>query len=426
MRGDLTGERLADYFREGIDPVDVTALHTLHQARHQLQAMQALFAGTEAALLVRLLVLREVGTRGEQPYWAPAELRGQFPYLDSAKLDNIILHLRSRGLLAWDDETQRYSLSPLGRMVIAALSVLLRFSDEGSELGYLVSQLAASRAVGRVSQAELQHLLSRLTEHKDEFERAILSGSEARIRDARRRFESAIRWVERGSEVMQTISQDPLDGPAHRVAQSIGRAQSELLRMSGAFQRALNKLESQKVHLGATGLSSSDINTWLRTVSVYDLAGLAAGTASAGPQFAFALGDLVLDVAEYELIDKERPERLDVPLPPPADAPVADGLELEPPDWREVDRWRDQLRIAPDGLPLDQAVPLRDYELSGYRLSLLALLGDRESAALDGPVAELARLDRRPEWAAGIATVAREGVAEMSSGRLRMEKADGT
>jgi hypothetical protein len=190
------------------------------------------------------------------------------------------------------------------------------------------------------------------------------------------------------------IESADLDGPAHRVAQRIGQVQSELLRMSGSFQRALSQLEGQRVHLGATGLSSSDVAAWLCGQSVAQLGRLIEGAVAPGPQFAFALGDIALDVAEFELVDKVRPERLDVPMPAWLAAPAGEAIELEPPDYAELEHWRDSLRTAPDGWPLSESLPLRDYELYSYRLSLLSLLGDSESSAVEGPVADLARLDR--------------------------------
>ena len=56
-------------------------------------------------------------------------------------------------------------------------------------------------------------------------------------------------------------------------------------------------------------------------------------------------------------------------------------MELDPPDYAELEHWRDALRVAPDGWALSEAVPLRDYELSSYRLSLLALIGDQFAEA---------------------------------------------
>lgn len=419
MRNDSIDERLADWFVPGIDPADLAPLHLLQGQRATVQALIALFTGTEAAVLIRLLVLRELSARQGEPFLSAPELRAQFPYLDSAKLENLLGRLRVHGLLAWDADTSRYHVSPLGRMLMTALGALFKFEDEGADLGYLASQLAASGAIGDVSAIELQHLLARLLELKDAFERAIVSGSETRIRDAAQRLDSIWEWVDRGSEILRRITESvTLDGPAHRVAQRIGQVQSELLRMGGAFQRALNQLESQKVHLGASGLSSTDVNSWLRRQSASQLAALVSEAVAPIPDLAFALGDIALDVAEFELIDKLRPERIDVPLPAAQPAPATAGVELNPPDYSQLMDWRDQLRTAVDGLPLADAVPLRDYELSSYRLSLLALLGDRESAAIEGPVADLARIERRLQWSGKVQAVGHDGVAEMSEGQL--------
>lgn len=122
---DLPDDRLADYFRTGIEPSDVPALFPLQRARSAINSLITVFNGTEAAVLARLLVLREAGGRGDAPFWTASELRDRLAFLDEAKLENIIIRLRVNGLLAWDPETARYSVSPLGRMTIAALSVLL-------------------------------------------------------------------------------------------------------------------------------------------------------------------------------------------------------------------------------------------------------------------------------------------------------------
>ncbi|MDB6105651.1 MAG: hypothetical protein JWO52_5650 [Gammaproteobacteria bacterium] len=416
---DLPDDRLADYFRTGIEPSDVPALFPLQRARSAINSLITVFNGTEAAVLARLLVLREAGGRGDAPFWTASELRDRLAFLDEAKLENIIIRLRVNGLLAWDPETARYSVSPLGRMTIAALSVLLKFDADGGELGYVTAQLAASGAVGVVSSEELQHLLSRLNELKDEFERAIVSGSERRILEAERRLKSALQWVDKGTEVLRLITQDrDLDAGAHRAAQHIGQVQSSLLRMSGAFQRALNKIESQRVHLGASGLSTSDVIRWLRGLESAELAQLTNGIVDCIPGLSLVLGDIALDIAEFELIERERPERLEVPLPPATDAPNAEHTSEEVEDLAFLASWLDELRVAPDSLPLEQAVPARDYTLSSYRLSLLALIGNADSQSLDGPAAEIARLPRSIEWTGAAVSVGNFGVARMSEGRL--------
>lgn len=412
-------DRLQDFFRPGVDPADVVALYPLQQARESLLALMTLFHGTEAAVTIRLLVLREVAARGENPLWLPSELRDRFAYLDAAKLETVLIRLREHGLLLWESEAAAYRLSPVGRMVTASLTTLLKFSDEGAELGYITGQLAAGAAVGRVGAEELQHLLSRLMELREEFERAVLSRSERRIRQAEHRLESVWTWVEKSTEVLSAITEHLDDPQALTVARRIGQVQSGLLSMSSVFQRELNKLEGQRVHLGNTGLSTADIVAWLREQPRQRLLDLLSdGAIGAVPHLSFLLGDIALDVAEWELIDKTRPEKHDVALPPAADSPVAGDLPQED-DTPFLGEWIDQLRTAPDGIAVEDAVPWADYERSSYRFSLLALLGDPESEAVTGPTADLARLPLR--WLPdeeGSARVERHGVRDMSAGRL--------
>ena len=185
------------------------------------------------------------------------------------KLETVVQRLKEHELLTWDNETQRYRVSPLGRKALAAVSTLLEFEhDDDDGLGYITAQLAAGQAVGRVSADELAHLLSRLSELKEDFDRAVLSGSEHRIRRAAQRLDSVWTWVEKGTEVVSAITDsEDLDSSTHRLAQAVGRAQSALLRQAGIFQRELNKIDQHRVHLGRTGLSSSDLVGWLRSLT---------------------------------------------------------------------------------------------------------------------------------------------------------------
>ncbi len=63
IHDDSTDDRLADYFRRGIEPSDVPALFSLQRARGAINSLITIFNGTEAAVMARLLVLREAGAR---------------------------------------------------------------------------------------------------------------------------------------------------------------------------------------------------------------------------------------------------------------------------------------------------------------------------------------------------------------------------
>ena len=80
-------------------------------------------------------------------------------------------------------------------------------------------------------------MLGRLSELDGEFNRAIVSGSESRIKSAEKKLDSVWNWVEKGTEIMKVVTGNvDLDRNAHRLAQQIGRRQSKLLSMASRFQ----------------------------------------------------------------------------------------------------------------------------------------------------------------------------------------------
>jgi len=139
---------LQDYLRDGIVAADLPDLHPLLTARELLRAFSTLFHGGEESVLVRLLVLRTIGARGEAPDWSPHELREHFAYLESTKFGTVLDRLRDNGLLLWDGGSQRYRISPVGRQALSAIGLLLQFNQEGDELAYVTAQLAAGRRPG--------------------------------------------------------------------------------------------------------------------------------------------------------------------------------------------------------------------------------------------------------------------------------------
>ena len=369
--------------------------------------------------MVRLLVLRTLGARGEAPDWSPQELREHFAYLEPVKFGTVLDRLRDNGLLLWDAQALRYRISPVGRQALSALGLLLQFNGEGEELAYVTAQLAAGQSAGRIGAADLQHLLSRLNELREDFDQAVLSGSEHRIRHAADTLQSVWRWVEKGTELIRAIAADgELDSATHRVAQQIGRAQSALLRQAAVFQRALGQLDSHRVHLGASGLSSSDVNRYLRALDADALAALADGVLTPAPQAAFVLAAIAVDVAEYELVERQRADPDDASLPPARVAPQDLQAPAASQDYRAAGDWLAQLSALEAEAPLADWVPQEGFAISAYRLSLLGLIGDPGSGQRSGVGAELARLPLRWRVGTGLDAVGRAGVHSMSRGVL--------
>ena len=160
-------------FVEGIEPAGVPQYVPLCAARPLIGAMIALFRGGDDEVMVRLMVLREIGLRADAPEWSPRELNSHFSFVQQAKLNTVLHRLREHELLLWDGERHVYRLSSAGRMVLSALSSLLSFGDEqDGELGFLTAQIAAGSSVGKLSPANLSPLLARLGALEDRDRRA--------------------------------------------------------------------------------------------------------------------------------------------------------------------------------------------------------------------------------------------------------------
>ncbi|HMW53484.1 MAG TPA: hypothetical protein PLD90_09095 [Rhodocyclaceae bacterium] len=416
--------RLEELLAPGVVADDVPELDTLLRARPLLAAFSTLFHGSEAEVLARLLVLREIGRDAQTTHWTPERLRQRFTYLDPVKLETVLRRLRGNGLLDIGDDN-RYTLSDLGRNAVAAVDMLVGFSaGDDLELGFLTAQLAGLQAVGSVTPEALGHLLGKLNDLAWHFEDAIASGSEFRIADARRRLSANTRWIEKGTEVLRTLLADPeLPFDLARLAQPIGLAQSRLARIDAAFQRAVNKIEAQRVTLGGSGISSSDVAAWLRGRDARALAALARNALAAAPDLTLlAGGHELLDRAELALSEDARRMEADTALPPPEEAPRRDAPEQE--DLRLLEHFSRRLaRLAEPGQApetLARAVAGGGFPAASYRLSLLALLadgGDSDTASpADGPIGDFMRLPVDIRFELATEPVNEDEIATMSAG----------
>lgn len=410
---------LSDFLAPGVAADDVPELAPLVRARPILDAFITLFRGSEAEVLLRLLVLREIGQDADTPRFSPEALRARFTYVDAVKLETVLKRLRDNALLAFGDDGH-YHLSDLGRNAVAALAMLLRFADEeDAELGFLTAQLAGLQAVGSVTPEALGHLLSKLNDLTWHFEEAIASGSEFAIVSARRRLSANERWLARGTEILTGLLADPdVAFDIARIAQRIGLAQSRLARADAAFQRALNKIEAQRVTLGASGISSSDVAAWLRGLDAGRLAGFAAEAVFAVPELALlAGGHELLDRAEIVLSDDARAHEADTALPPPDAAPVDAAPEQE--DLALLEHFARRLDNLPAATPLHAIVAGGGFAPASYRLSLLALLADGDDCGpADGPVGAFIRLPLDVLFGDARVPVGEDEIATISEGHV--------
>lgn len=394
---------LQAHFQPHIAADEIEQVYHLKRAQPLLQVFTALFHGGFEGVLVRLLVLRELAADTAVSSFTRSDINTRLAYLLPESLETVLMRLRSNQLLAWDAQQAVYRVTPMARNVLSAIESLLglgRSADE-AEMGFLLSQVAGAQAVGGVTVEQLQHLLGRLVELTEEFRDAIASGSEFRLRESQAKWHMACDWVEKGSQILRAITSDEnADAATHKAAQAIGRAQSALLNMQGMFSRALNQIERQRVHLGQSGLSTTDIKRWL--LEHEDLALLAEGAIDQPVVPLFITPAEMIDVAETELL-AERTAGLRLGLPTGEDAPTT--INDAPAMQKELDDWLARLsdfaalgnfpsvaEEAPKAVQVHESLLPASFAVASYRASLLPLLGDAAEASLQGATAELARL----------------------------------
>ena len=397
-------DTLQAHFQPAVAADDIEQVFHLKRAQPLLQVFTALFHGGFDGVLVRLLVLRELAADPATAAFTRADINIKLAYLLPESLETVLARLRSNQLLAWDAQQAVYRVTPMARKVLSAIDALLGLgqTEDEAEMGFLLSQVAGAQAVGGVSALQLQHLLGRLVELTEEFSDAIASGSEFRLRSAQAKWNLACDWVEKGSQIILAITADDnFDSATHRAAQAIGRAQSTLLNMQGMFSRALNQIERQRVHLGQSGLSTTDIKRWLLLHE--DLAQLADGAILQPVMPLFATPAEMIDVAETELLSGRSAGVAAAGLPPGQDA-VSTPNDV-PAMQQELDNWLARLSDfanlgnfpsfgadGPKTIPVQEALLPASFALASYRASLLPLLGDAAEASLQGATAALARL----------------------------------
>ena len=402
--GQDDADSLQAHFHAGISADEIEQVFHLKRAQPTLQAFTALFHGGADGVLVRLLVLRELAADTASAAFSRADINQKLAYLLPESLETVLTRLRTHGLLAWDAQAAVYRITPMARNVLSALDTLLSMgqADDEAEMGFLLSQVAGAQAVGGVTVEQLKHLLGRLVDLTEEFRDAIASGSEFRLRTSQAKWHMACDWVEKGSQILRAITADErADAATHKAAQAIGRAQSALLNMQGMFSRALNQIERQRVHLGQSGLSTTDVKRWL--LAHPDLSRLAEGAIDRPLMPLFVTPAEMIDVAETELLAERNAAVGLAGLPVGQDAPLT--VNDAPPIQAELDDWLARLsdfanlgnfpsfsEDGPKTVPIQDSLLPASFAVASYRASLLPLLGDAAEASLQGATAQLARL----------------------------------
>jgi hypothetical protein len=445
------------FFREPELAQQAPLAWSLTQRQPLIDAVRGLLGGPQALARLRLWCFMELASQ-PQGRLQREDIQQLFHVLKPEALETALRRLRELGLLVWDAGSQDYRLSPLAQQVQGLLAPLTRSSEpDDEEMAVLLAQVAGAQALGLADPSQLRHLHAQLTRLHDEFAEAITSGSEARLRAAAPRFERALALVARAGEALTALirgdargqglagdkagdgavdedAQALADARLEREARALGQAQAKLLTMASQFTRALQQADRQRVTLGSTGVTSSDVRAWLQEQ-----------LRQHGPAFSRLLEDALassvrpvfvsphdlLDVAEAEF-ERDRPDP-DRPqgLPPPVAAQPGSMETLRMPvelddfiqklaSWNEAARPHD-VREAVLGDPPEAG---GRYAQAAYRMQLLPLLGDAQARTLQGQTGDFARSPWRVALSPQLRALSeQEGgpVATLSEGQLYPE-----
>lgn len=407
----------SSFLLPGFEPGDIPRLQALLDARPLLEAFIGIFRGSTDEVIVRILVLSALASRGEAPRWTPSELDAALGFIDPIALETARTRLSKYGLIVYDSAEGTYGVGDHAFIVLAAWSSAMQFADERfGEFGFMNAQIVGGAETLGVPEDLLRFALARTNTLHHELERAIITGSVTAIQEARAKINDAFTWGQQGVEILDKIAPDPNIRAERRIAaRRLADAQSRMLGLAPRLDRTLHALETQRVRLGDSGLDSADLKAWLRLSSPDTLVRLIELTGIPTRAPGFLLSDVAVDAAE-EIIHSDRPEDFSLPEP-------SDPIEVPPPEIAFDKECLDRLFLVLDTvdtpLPLASVLDHKTFDEASYHFSLLPLLGGQGDLSDHDPAARLATYSLALHIESGLTDVANGEVASVSSGDVR-------
>ncbi|WP_228768080.1 hypothetical protein [Limnohabitans sp. DM1] len=427
----------ADYFRDPDAVADSPLAYQIENNAALVEALRSLFQGPGGLVRLRVWVLLTLVQQGSA-YLSREVLDQLFYAVRPEALDSVVKRLREAALLSWDETQRHYGLTALAQQVATMLAPLTQQSED--ELSGLLGQVVGADRLGTLDGAQVQMLQAQLGRLHHEFADAIASGSEFRLREARKRYDRASRLIDKASDTITAIIGNARGQlRMEQAARGLGQAQSRLLAMASQFNRALQQVDRQRVTLGTTGITSTDVKLWLQTQAGLESLMEAAIAQPVG--LSVLSPHDMLDVTEAEF-ERDRPKaQLAEALPTAQAAPVGDLTAVALP--QELGALSDLLAQwgvlagAEPGAQGSDAAPVHWYDISqavlhpldgedharyaqvAYKTQLMPLLGDAQAQDLPGPTGQLARQPWRVQWQTEVQALDHPAVSHLSAGLLR-------
>ena len=388
--GELPVEALGELLAEGYEAQDVPALVTAQAGLSYFALLRDLVRLGEADFAVRLAVLSELAG-SDRTRWDPDALARHFVWLNPEARTAVFKSLRKGGWLELLEGLLR--LTDRGEALYAVISRVVGITPQEGDLALGVLNVELSRDLGHEQAPALRHLHHNLRRIVDSAEESVRSHSEVRVIEAQARIERNLAWARRARSSMESLNLE--DDSAYRLAQQVGQALSELHQWQAVLQRASGDLQAKRIQLGRTGLSLTDVTSFLMRCDTEQLADFGLPLVSLPVSPLFVILDNALSEAEFEFVQGEdRSERTFAVGW--TDGPAEDSPPGEPelPEFLALDRFVADIKaLATKGgaAKLSALVPRRSWAESAYRLSLLALgeTAGEVNPADDGPTPDV-------------------------------------
>lgn len=401
----------------GIEVGDVPRLEALLNAKHLLRAFMGIFRGTHEEVVVRILVLATLASRGEAPRWTPAEVDSALGYIEPVSLETARTRLSKYGLILYDAADGTYAVSDVAFLVLAAWAQVMQFVDTRfGEFALMNAQILGGSETLGVSEDILRFALARTNTLHHDIEHAIVTGSRSAIQDALTRVKDVFQWGEQGVELLERIVPDEtVDSERRAAARRLAHAQGQMLGLAPRLDRTLHALDAQRLRLGESGLDTADVEAWLRMSTVSSLVDIVELAGVPLHFSAFIHPTIAIDTAE-ELLESDGKE--EVPLPPPQEP-----VELEMREWSTDTVDLDTFCVFLDGVdePVLLTALVNDlrFDEASYRFSLLPMLGAEGDFANDDVAKRLSAYPLTIELTSESAEVPSGEVASISAGTIQ-------
>ena len=426
---------LASYFRDPDFASESLLAWRIEQQAGLIDALRGLFHGPAGLVRLRLWMFMALLGQNETSL-SRDQLGEMFNAVRPEALETVLKRFRDSNLLLWDETQRRYSLTPLAQQLSHILGALNTDPQADDDLAGLLGQVLGANQLGTLDAGQVQMLQAQLGRLHGEFADAIASGSEFRLREARKRYDRAARLIDKASAAITTLISNAHGHLAlEKAARALGQAQSRLLAMASQFNRALQQVDRQRVTLGTTGITNTDVKLWLQTLAAPQI--LLQGAIAQPLAPAMLLQHELLDVTEAEF-ERDRPQALQPDaLPASQAAPVGDLTAVAlPAELADLST----LLALWDQAPEDAASPSHTthdvveallgatpasarYAQIAYKAQLLPLLGDTQASQLPGATGDLARQPWRVAWGTEIRNIDHPALERVSGGQLVSLKA---